>query len=136
MRAYIARVVLGLAALSAGVYFSMLPAVPDVQADAPVNRLDVAQVTCLPASLIDGGAGGTALACGTGYLAVKAQNNTTTAVYFGGGTNFTATNVTYGQKHCDGCADGPAFVAGVYQGKARCMTVGDAGAVVQLICGR
>ena len=136
MRARFARIVFALSALAGGLYFSMLPAVPDAQADAPGNRLGVATVTCPPASRIDGGAGGIALDCGTGYIAVKAQNNTTTPAYFGGGTGFTATNVTKGQKHCDTCPDGPSFVAQVYQGKARCMTAGDAGAVVQLICGR
>lgn len=136
MRARLARIAIGLAALCGGLYFSMLPAVPDVQADSPVAGLEVAKVTCPPASRIDGGAGGIVLACGAGYVAIKAQNNTTTPAYFGGGTRFTATNaVTEGQKHCDTCPDGPSFVAQVYQGKARCMTAGDAGAVVQLICG-
>ena len=134
MRAAIPRFVLGVLALCAGVLLFHDGTNP---ANAiPVSAVSVAAVTCQPFNKLDGGTG-IALGCGTGYVAVKLQNNTTTPVYVGGGSSFTPANYTYGQKHCSGCADGPGFAMDAYQGKLYCISgTADAGAVVSVICGR
>lgn len=142
MRANATRIIVGIAALVVGV---MLARNPDhlashglvAEANAgPANYLDIAEITCKPFNLSDAGVG-TLVNCGAGYFAVKAQNNTTTPVYFGGGSTFTPANVTKGQKHCSGCPDGASFTVDAYQRLARCMSgTADAGVAVQVICVR
>lgn len=145
MRALTARMIVGIIALAAGALLTLHRSDPvgDFNQSAfqtanagPANYLDIAEITCKPFNLSDAGVG-TLVNCGAGYFAVKAQNNTTTPVYFGGGSTFTPANVTKGQKHCSGCPDGASFTVDAYQRLARCMSgTADAGVAVQVICVR
>ena len=137
MRARLLRSLLAGVAIVSGAWLAL----PSRDADAvPMGSLDVAQVTCGPPNL--------ALAqvkCGQTGIAVRAQNRTTTSVYFGGGSNFTGANRTWGQEHCSGCADGPRFAGDmktggspVAVGDLRCIAEAstDAGVVIEVLCGK
>lgn len=110
----------------------------DVKADVPVRELTSTEVMCPPMNLWNPDAGAHGLiACGRGYRAVRAENESAVAVRFCGKEGCTRGNyTTRGHKRCTTCNAGTSYPIDVYAGQLRCISEGaDAGVLLAVMCG-
>lgn len=123
--------IIGIAAIAA----ALIVAAAGVRtvAEATVSSLTSTSVVCPPPNLDPAD-----VSCGTGYVSVRAETESATAVYFGGSGLTGANRATVGLKRCTTCNNGTAFNPDVIRGQLKCTSDGasDAGVTVAVLCGQ